>query len=160
MVTSAFIPGTLDISEALAIRREVFVQEQNIPEGLEFDNADASALHLIIYCDEQPAATGRILHDGESFLIGRLAVLKHFRGQKLGDLALRLLLYKTFGLGAQSIKISAQKYLLQFYKKFGFKQVGDEYIEVGRPHVAMIVTKEDVVYPSDCCACNKDINGC
>lgn len=158
MITSVFIPGTNDLSEPLAIRREVFIQEQNCPEDLEIDGLDEQALHLVIYSDEQPAATGRIWHDGTDFRIGRLAVLKRFRGQKLGDLAIRLLLYKAFSSGAQSIKISAQTYILPLYRKFGFKEFGEEYIEAGIPHMAMSVNKDEVVYPADCCGCNKGNN--
>ena len=150
MITSAFIPGTEDISEPFAIRKEVFVEEQSISEEEEFDDYDAQALHLIVYVDEQPAATGRIWHDGRAFHIGRLAVLKQFRGQKIGDLALRLLLYKTFSSGAQVVEISAQTYIVPLYKKFGFKEYGEEYIEAGIPHIAMKVGKDEVVYPSAC----------
>ena len=150
MITSAFIPGTEDISEPFAIRKEVFVKEQSISEEEEFDEFDAQALHLIVYVDEQPAATGRIWHDGKAFHIGRFAVLKRFRGQKIGDLALRLLLYKSFSSGAQAVEISAQTYIVPLYKKFGFKEYGEEYIEAGIPHIAMKVGKDEVVYPSAC----------
>ena len=150
MITSAFIRGTEDISEPFAIRKEVFVEEQSISEEEEFDDYDAQALHLIVYVDEQPAATGRIWHDGKAFHIGRFAVLKRFRGQKIGDLALRLLLYKSFSSGAQAVEISAQTYIVPLYKKFGFKEYGEEYIEAGIPHIAMKVGKDEVVYPSAC----------
>jgi len=150
MITSAFIPGTEDLEETFAIRREVFVEEQGIDEDEEFDEFDTQALHLIVYVDEQPAATGRIWHDGSTFRIGRLAVLKRLRGQKIGDLALRLLLYKSFTSGAEAIEISAQTYIVPLYKKFGFKQYGEEYIEAGIPHIAMRVSKDEVVYPSAC----------
>lgn len=151
MITSAFIHGDQDISEPIAIRREVFIEEQSCPEQDEYDGLDATAIHLIVYVDEVPAATGRILHDGKNFRIGRLAVLKKFRGQKIGDLALRLLLYKTFSMGASSIHIDAQTYIIPFYQKFGFSEYGEEFLEVGIPHKKMKVGKDEVVYPSDCC---------
>lgn len=150
MITSAFIPGTQDLSEPFAIRRAVFIEEQNVPEEEEFDAFDAQALHLIVYVDEQMAATGRIWHDGTGFRIGRLAVLKQYRGQKIGDLVLRLLLYKTFSMGAQTVTISAQTYIMDFYRKFGFKEYGEEYIEAGIPHWGMRVGKDEVKYPSAC----------
>lgn len=151
MVTSVFIPGTEDLSEPLAIRREVFIEEQNVPEDEEYDGLDAQALHLMVYVDEVPAATGRIWHDGKEFRIGRLAVRKAYRGQKIGDLALRLLLYKAFSSGADSLTISAQTYIIPLYKKFGFREYGGEFMEAGIPHKTMKVGKDEVVYPSDCC---------
>lgn len=153
MITSIFIPGTQDLSEPFAIRRAVFIEEQNCPEEEEYDEFDAQAQHLMVYVDEQPAATGRIWYDGTDFRIGRLAVLMPFRGQKIGDLALRVLLYKAFSSGAKSIKISAQTYIMSFYRKFGFKEYGEEYLEAGLPHMAMRVNKDEVAYPSECGKC-------
>ena len=150
MITSVFIAGNKDISEARDIRREVFIDEQGISEAEEYDSLDELALHLMVYVDEEPAATGRICHDENGFHIGRIAVRKKFRGQKIGDLAVRLLLYKAFNSGAEILKIGAQTYVVPFYKKFGFKECGDEYIEAGLPHIPMEVTKDTVVYPSAC----------
>ena len=150
MITSAFIPGTEDLSEPFAIRRAVFIEEQGVPEAEEYDSFEAQSLHLMVYVDEAPAATGRIWHDGTDFRIGRLAVRKEFRGQKIGDLALRLLIYKAFSSGAQSLLISAQTYIMPFYRKFGFREFGEEYLEAGIPHYMMKVGKDEVVYPSAC----------
>ena len=151
MITSAFIQGNKDTSDPFLIRDEVFIGEQNCPREIERDEFDEQALHLIVYVDEEPAATGRIWYEEKGFRIGRLAVRTKFRGQKIGDLALRLLLYKTFSMGAQKIDIHAQTYLAEFYKKFGFKQHGEQLTEADIPHFAMSVTKDEVVYPSDCC---------
>jgi predicted GNAT family N-acyltransferase len=65
-------------------------------------------------------------------------------------LALRLLIYKTFSSGAESIGINAQTYVVPFYSKFGFKEYGEEFMEADIPHKAMKVTKDEVVYPSAC----------
>ena len=151
MITSAFLQGNKDTTDPHLIRDEVFIGEQNCPKDIERDGLDELALHLIVYVDEIPAATGRIWYEDDTFRIGRLAVRTKFRGQKIGDLALRLLLYKTFSMGAQKIDIHAQTYLTEFYKKFGFKAQGEQYGEAGIPHIAMSVTKDEVVYPSDCC---------
>lgn len=151
MIKSEFIPGSKDVSEAFAIREEVFVEEQKCPRQEEYDEFDSSALHLVVYVGEEPAATGRIWHDGKSFRIGRLAVRKKFRGQKLGDLAIRLLLNKAFNSGAERVNINAQVYIMPLYEKFGFKAYGEEFLEAGLPHFAMSVGKDEVKYPSDCC---------
>ena len=150
MITSVFLPGNEDIAEPLAIRREVFVEEQGVSEAQEFDAFDTSALHLMVYVEEEPAATGRIWHDGKGFWIGHLAVSKKYRGQQIGDLALRLLIYKAFASGAETLTVSAQTYITALYAKFGFKPVGEEYMEAGRPHIEMRLKKDEVVYPSAC----------
>lgn len=150
MVTSVFIPGSEDISEPLEVRHEVFVTEQGWSEDDEGDGCDEGALHLIVYEDEAPAAAGRIWHDGKSFRIGRLAVKKQYRGQGLGDLALRLLIYKATNSGAESLIAHVQPHAAVLFKKFGFKETGESLNEAGRPHIVMAVAKEDVVYPSEC----------
>ena len=150
MITSVFLPGNQDVDEPFAIRREVFVEEQGAPEAEEFDSFDESALHLMVYVEEVPAATGRIWHDGKGFRIGRLAVSKPYRGQQIGDLALRLLIYKALASGAETLTVSAQTYIASLYAKFGFKPVGEEYMEAGRPHIEMRLNKDEVVYPSAC----------
>jgi len=151
MITSTFIRGDEDLTEPFAIRREVFIEEQSCPEDEEYDEFDRQAMHLMIYVDEQPAACGRVWHDGKSYRIGRLAVRPMYRGQKLGDLAVRLMLFKATNMGAEQIDISAQTYIMPLYKKFGFVQHGKEYMEAGIPHKRMTVKTDDIVYPSDCC---------
>ena len=150
MITSVFIPGNQDIKEPFEIRREVFITEQGYTEKEDFDAFDDQALHLVVYVDEAPAATGRIWYDGQDFWVGRLAVRKEYRGQKLGDLALRLLVYKAFSMGAQELFVGAQTYIMPLYRKFGFREYGAEYMEGGIPHMAMKVTKDTVAYPSAC----------
>lgn len=150
MVTSVFIPGNEDISEPLEVRREVFIAEQGWSEDDERDGSDGGALHLIVYADEIPAATGRIWHDGKSFRIGRLAVREQFRGQGLGDLALRLLIYKATNSGAETLTAHVQPHALRMFKAFGFKETGEQREEAGRPHIVLSVAKRDVIYPSAC----------
>jgi predicted GNAT family N-acyltransferase len=149
MVTSVFIPGNEDTSEPLEIRREVFIEEQGWPEDIERDGFDEAAQHLMVYVDEVPAATGRIWNDG-TFRIGRLAVRKQFRGQRIGDLALRLLVYKAFSTGAESIYAGVQDYIVPLCRKFGFRECGKESTCAGRPCIEMSVKKDEVVYPSAC----------
>ena len=150
MITSVFLRGTEDLSEPFAIRRAVFIEEQGVPEAEEYDSFEEQALHLMVYADGEPAATGRFWFDGSVFKIGWLAVKKEYRGQKLGDLALRVLIYKAFSTGAEELYISAQTYIMPFYRKFGFREYGEEYMEAGIPHWAMKVKKDEVVYPSAC----------
>jgi predicted GNAT family N-acyltransferase len=150
MITNKWVLGKSDFDEIYAIRKQVFCAEQNCPEELDFDETDHYALHLVLYLNGIPVGTGRIWHDGHGFRIGRVAVLKEYRGQKLGDLAVRLLLYKVFERGAEEVFIHAQKYISQMYLKFGFKEDGEEFMEAGIPHIPMRLKKEDLVFPSQC----------
>ena len=142
-------PVREDLSEPFAIRREVFIEEQGVPEAEEYDVFDGQALHLMVYVDEKPAATGRIWHDGSVFKIGRLAVKKEFRGQKIGDLALRVLIYKAFSSGAEELHISAQTYIMLFTQIRFFGNTGKN-IWRRASAWAMKVKKGKSVYPSAC----------
>lgn len=149
MIANEWITGNGDLRAVHAIREKVFVAEQNIAPERVADAYDEQAVHLLVYVDGVAAATGRIYHDGSHFRIGRLCVLKEFRGQGIGDLAARLLLFKAF-MYAGEVHISAQAYLEDFYKKFGFETVGGPFMEEGISHVNMVVTKEKCVFPSKC----------
>ena len=68
------------------IRQRVFIDEQQVPEDLEWDALDETATHFLLYRAEQPVGTGRLLSDGH---IGRIAILPEHRGAGLGDQAPR-----------------------------------------------------------------------
>jgi Predicted acyltransferase len=149
MITNEWILGSQDPEKAFEIRRKVFVEEQGCNPDLDVDCFDAQAVHLLVYVDRLPVATGRIYYDGAHFRIGRLCVLKEYRGQGIGDLAIRLLLLKAFSW-ANDIHIGAQKYAKDFYTRFGFKEYGEEYLDENIPHIHMKLRKEDCVFPSKC----------
>ena len=65
-------------AELSTIRRTVFIEEQQVPEELEWDGEDEAALHVLVHENGQPIACGRMLSDGH---IGRMAVLKDYRGR-------------------------------------------------------------------------------
>lgn len=145
-----------DLSEAFQIRRNVFVEEQGIPEDLEFDDIDQEAMHVIVYettpnrnakgqDDKNAVATGRIFFDGESCKIGRIAVLKEYRNMKYGDFTVRMLMNKAFTSGINEITLDAQCYAESFYEKIGFHKVGEPFLDTGIPHIKMIISIRDVV---------------
>ena len=74
--------------DAGAVRTEVFVREQKIPDDLEWDTWDERSLHCVAYHHGQPVGTGRLLPDGH---IGRMAVLPAHRRTGLGSLVLSTL---------------------------------------------------------------------
>lgn len=151
MITNKWILGKSDFNEIYNIRKQVFCEEQGIPEEEGFDETDYYALHVLLYVDDKPAGTGRIYHDGHTNRIGQIAVLKEYRGKGLGDLLTRLLLFKTFQHGAEEIVIHAQSYIAGVYKKFGFVTEGEEFLEKGIPHVKLRLKRGDFVLPSQCC---------
>lgn len=118
-----------------AVREPVFVQEQNVPAELEQDAIDSACAHVLALDDAgQPIGTGRLTPQRT---IGRMAVLKDWRGRGVGDALLRELLVWAAELGWPDVSLHAQVSALGFYEKHGFTAYGPEYDEAGIRHRSM-----------------------
>ena len=129
--------GDRDLEDAYAIRREVFVHEQNVSEAEEYDGTDGSCVHLVAYENDAPVATGRIMITNDDYVIGRVAVLKSHRGQQLGLGIMQALIDACCTMGSQRQTLHAQTHARGFYEKLGFDAYGEEFDEAGIPHIAM-----------------------
>jgi predicted GNAT family N-acyltransferase len=121
-------------AEAQRIRFAVFVDEQGVPAELEMDDQDAHCIHALAFADGQAVGTGRLLPDGH---IGRMAVLKNWRGRGAGRELLRALIAAARRRGDREVLLSAQVHALDFYRAEGFRPEGAEYEEAGIAHQAM-----------------------
>ena len=117
------------------LRRTVFIDEQGVPEVLEWDAYDADSLHfLVVDRTGQAIACARLLPDGH---LGRMAVLPAWRGRGVGRTLLAAVLDAAQSRGHDTLRLSAQTHAAAFYAQAGFSAVGGEYEEAGIPHVAM-----------------------
>jgi predicted GNAT family N-acyltransferase len=125
--------------EALrSVRRAVFIKEQKVPEELEWDDVDESAYHVLATAaDGRPVGTGRLKLDCH---IGRMAVLKTWRGRGVGSAILAMLIDFARREGCTEVRLHAQTHALDFYERFGFAPVGERFDEAGIPHQAMTLT--------------------
>jgi len=121
-----------------AIRTRVFIQEQNVPEELEWDGEDAQALHVLAREPSgQAIGTARLLlHDALAH-IGRMAVLAEWRGQGVGRALLQALLAAAQARGANQVFLNAQTTAVPFYARAGFALEGEEFLDAGIPHLRM-----------------------
>lgn len=125
---------------AYLIRKQVFIAEQGVPEELELDELDLSALHALAYQDGQCVGTGRLVNLGNGQAqIGRMAVLPNFRGQGIGREILERLLLAATAEGVSSLILHAQLTAMPFYEKLGFVGQGSLYEEAGIPHRNMML---------------------
>ncbi len=123
--------------DAANIRVEVFVDEQGFSE--EFDSDDLNAIHFVGYIDGKAVATSRVLTLGDSkYLIGRIAVLKVFRGKGLGSLIVKAAEEHIKSIGGKSISIHSQMRAAEFYEKIGYTKTGEFDEEEGFPHCMMV----------------------
>ena len=126
---------------AFAIRMRVFVREQGVPAAIELDRDDDRAIHFLATSEGKAVGTARVvLHHG-SAKIGRMAVLKSYRGKGVGKKLLRRAIATAKKLGARSIYLHAQVPVIEFYEKLRFRCVGAVFDEAGIPHRKMILKK-------------------
>lgn len=122
--------------DAKLIRKLVFISEQNIPEQDEWDDQDAISQHFVVYDRNQPIATARLLVNNS---VGRVAVLKAYRGQGIGRLIMLEIIAYAQAQKRPSLQLSSQVHAISFYEKLGFSIQGDEYDECGIPHIEMVM---------------------
>jgi ElaA protein len=117
------------------LRVDVFVVEQECPYA-ELDGRDVepATVHLWFDVDGEVAATIRLLDNGDTRAIGRVATAPGFRG--IG-LAARLMEQGIALAGDVPVTLGAQAHLEGWYERFGFRRSGDGYVEDGIPHVPM-----------------------
>ena len=122
-------------AQVMPVRMAVFVVEQGVPEDIERDEFDAVSRHAIAR-DEAGAmvATGRLLPDGH---IGRMAVAAPLRGKGVGGAVLEALVAEAARAGLAEVALNAQVHALAFYRRHGFVEHGDVFMEAGIPHRAM-----------------------
>ena len=122
--------------EAAHIRREVFVTEQGFTN--EFDETDGIARHFVLFEDGQPAAVCRChCEAGGRYRIGRIAVLRPYRGRNLGAVVVRAAEAHILAAGGKEIRIGAQVRAKGFYERLGYETAGKEYLDENCPHVPM-----------------------
>ncbi len=123
--------------DALDLRITVFVDEQGFID--EVDEFDSVATHLIMYENEKPIATCRfyLKEDRETYMFGRLCVLKEYRGKALGREMLKKVEKIVKEKGGKAIILHAQYHAKPFYEKCGFTQQGEIDYEQNKPHAWM-----------------------
>jgi predicted GNAT family N-acyltransferase len=118
-----------------AVRRAVFIEEQKVPEDLEWDEADEHAYHVLATSGAgNPIGTGRLKHGCQ---IGRMAVLKEWRGRGIGAAILEALIALARKEGCVEVQLNAQTHALGFYGRYGFTASGEEFDEAGIAHRRM-----------------------
>ena len=121
--------------EAAHIRELVFVREQGVPAEIEMDAQDAQCEHALAHdADGIALGTGRLLPDGH---VGRMAVLKEWRGRGVGALLLQALVDRARARGDATVRLNAQTVAAGFYRRYGFEVCGPGFVEAGIPHVPM-----------------------
>ncbi|CAM5596793.1 GNAT family N-acetyltransferase [Streptomyces chartreusis] len=137
-----------DREACFAVRKEVFVVEQGVPQEIEYDAHDADAVHVLaVREDGLPLGTGRLLYgeaaaartDGDLTVgsLGRLAVTPEARGLGVGAALVRAIEDAARARGLAAVDLHAQTHALGFYERLGYVAYGPEFPDAGMPHRAM-----------------------
>jgi predicted GNAT family N-acyltransferase len=136
------------LEACFAVRKEVFVAEQGVPEDLEYDGRDGDALQVLATAEDgTPLGTGRLLYgpgaadvtggDPRVGALGRLAVLAAARGPGVGAALVRGIEDAARAAGLGAVDLHAQTHALRFYERLGYEAYGDEFFDAGIPHRSM-----------------------
>ncbi|MEU9985706.1 GNAT family N-acetyltransferase [Streptomyces sp. NPDC007971] len=137
-----------DREACFAVRKEVFVVEQGVPQEIEYDAYDAVAVHVLaVREDGLPLGTGRLLHgeaaatktgaDASVGSLGRLAVARPARGLGVGVALVRAIEDAARARGLTAVDLHAQTRAMGFYERLGYEAYGPEFPDAGIPHRAM-----------------------
>ncbi|TRD20623.1 GNAT family N-acetyltransferase [Palleronia caenipelagi] len=129
---------TGDLAACHALRRTVFIEEQQVPEELEMDDKDGGALHFLAVLDGTPVGTARVLLSATEAKIGRVCVLAEHRGTGIGKALMHsaMATLRDDPTVTQAV-LSAQISALGFYEALGFVAEGPIYDDAGIPHRTM-----------------------
>lgn len=135
-----FAKSDEDLKACLLLRREVFIEEQNVPEALEVDGEDAEFLHVLVKQDGKAMGTARFRYKDQSVKVQRVCVPAHARGMGLGALVMNFIIEAVkFEGKAHTINLSSQDTAIEFYEKLGFLPQGETYMDAGIPHMDMVL---------------------
>ncbi|MFP6871911.1 MAG: GNAT family N-acetyltransferase [Verrucomicrobiales bacterium] len=126
----------------LSVRTTVFVIEQGVDVSVERDGRDGDCLHAIAESSNGlPIGAGRISGGGK---VGRIAVLRGWRGRGVGSAIINELLRQAQVSGMSRTYLHSQSSAADFYLRFGYRPEGDEFLEAEIPHLKMVRTADDI----------------
>jgi predicted GNAT family N-acyltransferase len=128
------------MKEALHIREEVFVKEQNVPKEDEYDQYESVSTHFLAYWGSTPCGTARWRFTEKGIKLERFAVLKDFRDKKVGKAVVEAVLEdikKHPESKNNALYLHAQVQVVGFYEKFGFEKIGEPFQECDIWHYKM-----------------------
>ena len=147
MIIGKYYKGLDHFEDVKEIRKVVFGEELGYTEELNFDGFDKQAIHAVAYLDRdyiQPVGIGRLIQIEEGYKIGRIAIKKEARKCGYGEFIVRMLVDKGLLMGADRVLVGAQPHAIEFYRKIGFRPVGESYVEAGIEHTVMEIKQNTI----------------
>ncbi|MBV6631879.1 MAG: GNAT family N-acetyltransferase [Alphaproteobacteria bacterium] len=138
MTEISIVTNPADIAACFDIRRTVFVQEQGVPEAEEIDGLDDQCVQILARHNGLPVGTARIKYLPDYAKIQRVCILKEARGTGLGAEIMKFMIeYERQRGELSTIRLDAQIQALDFYRRLGFVEEGEEFLDAGISHLHM-----------------------
>lgn len=145
MIQGKWLPQGSDLTQVLAIRQNVF--------GRGRDELDDESWNVLVFQDDAPAASGRLWWKDGAFRLGEVGVLPAFRNQRLGDLVLRLLLFKAQSHFAREVRLVCSDEVSGFFARLGFRP--DPSVPADGAGMEMLLPGDEINLDS-CASCKKE----
>ena len=148
MIKVVNIENTSDLEIAFDIRNKVFVEEQNVPREDEYDEFESFSKHYLAYNEEIPVGTCRWRATKNGIKMERFAVLKNYRGKKIGSALVEKALKDILQINGSDtlIYLHAQLTAMGLYEKFDFKTEGEMFTECDIQHYKMVFCRKNDIY--------------
>lgn len=132
------LPDDADLEPAFDVRRDVFVDEQDVDEAIEIDGKDPDAHHVLARIDGDPVGTARLREIDESTgKVERVAVRSEYRRTGLGRDIMDAVESLAADRGLDRLELHAQTHVEEFYEKLDYETTSGVFEEAGIPHVEM-----------------------
>ena len=141
MIRVEEVVSAKELKRAFSIRLRVFVRGQGVPQEIELDRDDRRASHFLATVRGRAVGTARLVVKNGRAKIGRMAVLKSYRGKGVGKALLKRAVESARKKKAKVIYLHAQVPVIGFYEKMGFQCVGRLFMEAGIPHRKMVFSR-------------------
>ncbi len=127
-----------DLETALSIRREVFIEGQDVPVDLELDGRDDEATHFLARADGESVGTARLRDYGDGVAkVERVAVREPHRGEGWGRRIMAAVEEHAREVGYERVHLAAQVPVVGFYERLGYEVASEEFMDAGIPHRSM-----------------------
>ena len=133
-----FTQNNKDMLSCLNLRRTVFIEEQNVPKNEEVDGDDPDCDHILLTVSDIPVGAARLKYYNDFIKVQRVCVLKNYRGQGIGSKIINFIIRHVEKNDIRSsVRLGSQIHALEFYKRLGFIEFGEEYLDAGILHKDM-----------------------
>jgi predicted GNAT family N-acyltransferase len=141
MVKIIPIKNAAEMEQAFAVRRKVFVEEQQVDPAEEYEFEEESTHFLALNGQNEAVGTARWRQTEKGIKLERFAVLATYRNSGVGQKLMKAILDDILTDEQPMIYLHAQVQVIPFYEKLGFKTVGEEFVEANIRHKKMVYSR-------------------